>query len=103
MSYSYETTGYFLQQHGPNGEFVEGDLLALTLTEADKAKLESQNPEAAQVVEEAIGLARVMIVNDRFGDFQTGRFKILINGHVQTSFNAWQETKSYCQIRIEAL
>jgi len=42
MSYSYETTGYFLQQHGPNGEFVEGDLLAQTLTDQAKENLENQ-------------------------------------------------------------
>lgn len=102
MSYSFETSGYFLQQRGADGEFVEGDLLAQNLTEADKARLESQNAGAAEVVEEALGLPRIMIVNDRFGDFETGRFKILINGHVCNNDDP-NSSKSYCQIRVEAL
>lgn len=102
MSYSYEATGYFLEQRGEQGQFVEGDVLSDALTKEAKTTLENQNAGASAVVQEAIGAARLMIVNDHFGDFETGRFKILINGHVQNPDDP-RSSKSYCQIRIEAL
>ena len=102
MSYSFEATGFFVEQRAADGQYVEGDLLPMVLTEDKAATLENQNAGASEVVEEALGLARIMIVNDRFGDFQETRYKILINGHVQNPDDP-NSSKSYCQIRIEAL
>lgn len=102
MSYSFEATGYFVAQRGEQGQFVEGDILPTVLTEEAKESLENQNVGAADVVDEVIALVRIMINNDHFGDAEEERFKILINGHVQNPDDA-NSSKSYCQIRIEAL
>jgi hypothetical protein len=102
MSYSYEATGYFVEQRGEQGQFVEGDVLPVALPDLAALAVESQNDGAADVVKEAYTLARLMIANERFGDTSVGRFKILINGHVQSPADA-NSSKHYLQTRIEAL
>jgi hypothetical protein len=102
MSYSYEAAGYFLEQRGEQGQFVEGEILPVMLPVDAAERIESMNRGAAEACRAVYYAARDLILARHFGDFEEGRFKVLINGHVQNPDDP-NSSKSYAQVRIEAL